>query len=539
MVEESCHESWEVNHVSESTTLARVIVRQIIESGITDAVLSPGSRNAPLSIALYEAQKHGLINLHIKIDERGAAFFALGLTKSTQRPVPIVCTSGTAVANYHPAVLESSHSNAPLLVLTADRPARLRRTGSNQTTEQARIFGKSVRYFADVSGPAFPMELAFNALQTGPVHLNLQFEEPLLDEAKDNQWLDEILPNMPKVFTRKTAGTLYTKSTRGLLVIGHDRAGFSQESVKEFASNLGWPIIVEDPLSFKDALSHASVFLTSNKIRSEVKPDTVIVIGRTTLSRSVNALILTARKTIVIDPRMATVDLDRTADQKFLSLPALQVPAADSDWSITWNKLAERSAKIIADLDQWSEEVFARELSKNIPTGSSLFIASSRPIRDIEGFASPRDGINVYANRGLAGIDGNISTSLGIAIGAERTFAVIGDLAFLHDVSALSHSADQKLRIFVIDNNGGGIFSTLPQAGVEGFEIIFGTPHNRDIAAIVAGFGVKTSTVSSLNELSENLKRPVTEFEIVVVKVPSREKNAKYLKSIYLKMESL
>ena len=439
MVEESCHESWEVNRVSESTTLARVIVRQIIESGITDAVLSPGSRNAPLSIALYEAQKQGLINLHIKIDERGAAFFALGITKSTQRPVPIVCTSGTAVANYHPAVLESSHSNAPLLVLTADRPARLRRTGSNQTTEQARIFGKSVRYFADVSGPAFPMELAFNALQTGPVHLNLQFEEPLLDESIDAQWLDEIAPNVPKVFTRQTAGTLYTKSTRGLLVIGHDRAGLSQESVEEFATNLGWPTIVEDPLSFKDALSHAIVFLTSTKIRSEVKPDTVIVIGRTTLSRSVNALISTARKTIVIDPRMATVDSDRTADQKFLSLPALQVPAADSGWSATWKKLAERSAKIIADLDQWSEEVFARELSKNIPTGSSLFIASSRPIRDIEGFASPRAGINVYANRGLAGIDGNISTALGVAIGAEKTFAVIGDLAFLHDVSALSH----------------------------------------------------------------------------------------------------
>ena len=178
-------------------------------------------------------------------------------------------------------------------------------------------------------------------------------------------------------------------------------------------------------------------------------------------------------------------------------------------------------------------------MSKNIPTGSSLFIASSRPIRDIEGFASPRAGINVYANRGLAGIDGNISTALGVAIGAEKTFAVIGDLAFLHDVSALSHSADQKLRIFVIDNNGGGIFSTLPQAGVEGFETIFGTPHNRDIAAIAAGFGIKTSTVSSLNDLSENLKRPVTELEIVVVKVPSREKNAQYLKSIYLKMESL
>jgi 2-succinyl-5-enolpyruvyl-6-hydroxy-3-cyclohexene-1-carboxylate synthase len=250
-------------------------------------------------------------------------------------------------------------------------------------------------------------------------------------------------------------------------------------------------------------------------------------------------LISTARKTIVIDPRMATVDSDRSADQKFLSLPALQVPAADSEWSATWKKLAERSAKVIADLDQWSEEVFARELSANIPTGSSLFVASSRPIRDIEGFGAPRDGIYVYANRGLAGIDGNISTALGIASGAENTFAVIGDLAFLHDVSSLSHSADQKLRIFVIDNNGGGIFSTLPQAGVDGFETIFGTPHNRDITAIASGFGVKTSTISSLQELSESFKRPATEFEIVVVKVPSRDKNAQYLKSIYLKMESL
>ena len=524
--------------MSEATTLARVIVRQIVEAGITDAVLAPGSRNAPLSIAFYQAEQAGLIQLHVKIDERGAAFFALGLTKVTGRPVPVICTSGTAVANFHPAVLEASHSNAPLLLLTADRPARLRRTGANQTTEQARIFGKAVRYFADVSGSAFPMELPFNSLQSGPVHLNVQFEEPLIGEA-DTSWLDQISTNPPKTFSRKTPGTLHTKSTRGLLVIGHDRAGLTQESVKQFAKDLGWPVIAEDPLSFKDALSHASLFLTSTKIRSEVKPDTVIVIGRTTLSRSINALISTARKTIVIDPRMATVDSDRTADQKFLSLPALQVPAADSDWSATWKKLAERSAKVIADLDQWSEEVFARELSANIPTGSSLFVASSRPIRDIEGFAAPRDGINVYANRGLAGIDGNISTALGIASGTENSFAVIGDLAFLHDVSALSHSADQKLRIFVIDNNGGGIFSTLPQAGVDGFETIFGTPHNRDITAIASGFGVKTSTISSLQELSESFKRPVTEFEIVVVKVPSRDKNAQYLKSIYLKMESL
>jgi 2-succinyl-5-enolpyruvyl-6-hydroxy-3-cyclohexene-1-carboxylate synthase len=539
MVEESHHESRGVTYMSEASTLARVIVRQIIESGITDAVLSPGSRNAPLSVAFYEAHKRGLINLHVKIDERGAAFFALGLTKSTGRAVPVICTSGTAAANYHPAVLESSHSNSPLLVLTADRPARLRRTGANQTTEQARIFGKAVRYFADVSGAAFPMELVFNALQSGPVHLNLQFEEPLLDPADDTQWLDQISTNPPKTFSRKTPGTLHTKSTRGLLVIGHDRAGLTQESVKQFANDLGWPVIAEDPLSFHNAISHASIFLNSSKIQSEVKPDTVIVIGRTTLSRSINALISTARKTIVIDPRMATVDSDRSADQKFFALPILQVPAVDDEWFAQWKKLAERSAKVIADLDLWSEEIFARELGKAIPAGSSLFVASSRPIRDLEGFALPREGVSVYANRGLAGIDGNISTALGIASGANQTYAVLGDLAFLHDVSTLAHTTDTRLRLFVVDNNGGGIFSTLPQAGVDGFETIFGTPHNQDIAAIASGFGVKTSTISSVNELHESLDTPLSGFEIAVVKVPSREKNAEFLRSIYLKMESL
>jgi 2-succinyl-5-enolpyruvyl-6-hydroxy-3-cyclohexene-1-carboxylate synthase len=524
--------------MSEATSLARVIVRQIIEAGITDAVLAPGSRNAPLSIAFYQAEQAGLINLHVKIDERGAAFFALGLTKATGRPVPVICTSGTAVANFHPAVLEASHSNAPLLLLTADRPARLRRTGANQTTEQARIFGKAVRYFADVSGSVYPMELPFNSLQSGPVHLNIQFEEPLIGDS-DTSWLDNLKVAAPQVFDRKSPGTFHTKSTRGLLVIGHDRAGLSQESVQKFASELGWPVIAEDPLSFESATAHASIFLTSTKIRSEVKPDTVVIIGRTTLSRSVNALIAQARKTVIIDPRMATVDQDRMGNQKFLALPQIQVPTADPDWVATWKKLGERASKVIADLDTWSEEIFAREFSASLPTGVSLFIASSRPIRDLEGFAQPRKGVQVFANRGLAGIDGNISTALGIASRSAKTFAVLGDLAFLHDVSALSHAGNPDLRLFVIDNNGGGIFSTLPQAGVDGFEKIFGTPHGRDIQAIATSFGVKTSKISTSGELAKLVKEPVKGFEIVVVQVPSRQENGDYLKSIYAKMESL
>ena len=242
--------------MNNSTSLARVIVRQIIEAGITDVVVSPGSRNAPLSLAFFAESKRGLIKLHVRIDERTAAFFALGIIKATGRPVPIVCTSGTAVANYHPAVLEASHTNAPLLVLTADRPAILRKTGANQTTEQARIYGKAVRYFADIDGPVFPMELPFDSLRSGPVHLNVQFDEPMLPDDSD-QWLDEIVISAKAFETRTKPTTLKSDANRGVLVIGHDRGGLNVESVRKFAKELGWPIIAEDPLTFADAVAHA------------------------------------------------------------------------------------------------------------------------------------------------------------------------------------------------------------------------------------------------------------------------------------------
>ena len=303
MVEESRNEDCGALGVNTSTQLAQVIVRQIIEAGITDAVISPGSRNAPLSLALYAAEEKGLIALHIRIDERTAAFFALGLAKATKRPVPIICTSGTAVANYHPAVLEAHHTNAPLLVITADRPAMLRRTGANQTTEQARIFGKAVRYFADVDGPVFPMELPLDSLRFGPVHLNIQFDEPLLPDS-DNSWLNEIKVAPKDFVTRKGPGKLKISQTRGVLVIGHDRGGLSLDEVAKFAELLGWPVIAEDPLTFPSATPHAALFLSSAKIRQSLIPQAVVIIGRTTLSRSINAFIKSAPISYVIDPRI-------------------------------------------------------------------------------------------------------------------------------------------------------------------------------------------------------------------------------------------
>lgn len=538
MVEESRYEDSGAPVINPSTLLARVIVRQIVEAGITDVVISPGSRNAPLSIAFHQASVKGLIKLHVRIDERTAAFFALGIAKASGRPVPIVCTSGTAVANYHPAVLEASHTNLPLLVLTADRPASLRKTGANQTTEQARIFGKAVRYFADVSGSVYPMELPLNSLLSGPVHLNIQFEEPLIGDKSDN-WLNDLTITSPKIFDRKTPGTFYTKSTRGVLVIGHDRGGLSVGAVKDFAEELGWPVIAEDPLTFEKAISHASVFLTSRAIADDLAPDTVVVIGRTTLSRSINAFIKMARKEIVIDPRMATVDSDRMASQKFLKLPKVEVQPADSEYKDKWQKYSQRAAKMVGDISQWSEALIAREIGAAIPTGTALFVSSSRPIRDLEGFAAARTGVETFANRGLAGIDGNISTALGIASQRKETIAVLGDLGFLHDLTGLIHNEDINLKILVINNDGGGIFSTLSQRGVAGFEEVFGTPHGKDLAAIASALGVPAKTISTQAELKSELTSPIKGVSVVVITAPDREANADFLKKIYSQVDSM
>ena len=538
MVEESRHEDLGVDLVSTSTRLARVIVRQILEAGITDAVISPGSRNAPLTLALFAASEKGLIKLHVRIDERTAAFFALGVAKASKRPVPIVCTSGTAVANYHPAVLEASHSNTPLFVITADRPAELRKTGANQTTEQARIFGKSVRYFADVSGAVYPLEMPLNALQTGPVHINVQFDEPLIGD-EDSSWLDGIVVTPPRIFDRKKAGVFNSKSTRGVLIIGQDRAGFDAADVEKFSKDLGWPVIAEDPLTFASAQSHASIFLTSTTIAKDLTPDTVVVIGRTTLSRSINSLISSARKKIVIDPRMATVDSDRSADERFLELPKVEVAAADPEWVAKWSKYSQRTSKVVSELSAWSEPVIAREIGARIPSSTSLFISSSRPIRDIEGFAAARSGVETFANRGLAGIDGNISTALGIASVRKECVAVIGDLGFLHDLTGLIQNEEINLRIFVIDNNGGGIFSTLNARGSAGFETVFGTPHNLDICAVTKAMGYESSKIENTSALIAQLSKPVKGVSICVVSAPSRESNAELIKSIYDKMASL
>ena len=323
------------------------------------------------------------------------------------------------------------------------------------------------------------------------------------------------------------------------MVIGHDRGGLSAESVKNFANELGWPVIAEDPLTFANAISHASIFLTNSAIAKDLAPDTVVVIGRTTLSRSINSFIKMAHKEIVIDPRMATVDTDRMAAQKFTQLPVVQVQTPDAEYAEKWNKYSARAMKMVGDVSTWSEPLIAREIAANIPAGTALFISSSRPIRDLEGFAVAREGLETFANRGLAGIDGNISTALGIASQRKETIAVLGDLGFLHDLTGLIQKEQINLKIFVINNDGGGIFSTLSQRGVDGFEEVFGTPHGLDPAAIAQSMGIKSKTIDSQAQLKAELKEPVQGLSVVVIKAPDREVSADFLKGIYNSVASM
>jgi 2-succinyl-5-enolpyruvyl-6-hydroxy-3-cyclohexene-1-carboxylate synthase len=265
-----------------------------------------------------------------------------------------------------------------------------------------------------------------------------------------------------------------------------------------------------------------------------------VVIGRTTLSRSINAYIQGSKRVMVIDPRTESVDTARTAEEIHRVIPSLKDPVEiDQAWHDAWHKYEEVAAAALAVLPDWSEAEVAAVVAEELENDAALFISSSRPIRDFESFAVPRSGIETYANRGLAGIDGNISTAMGIASKHDETYAVIGDLAFLHDISALANQTDDTLTIIVVDNDGGGIFSTLPQRGVDGFETIFGTPHGRDIAAIVRGFGVSVEEVRSGKELHIALKRIHPKLHVIVAKMPNREANADSIYEVVKKFKEL
>lgn len=510
-----------------STALARVLVDELAGNGVRDAVVAPGSRSAPLALALGAQDR---IRVHVRIDERSAGFLALGIALGTGSPVPVVCTSGTAVANLLPAALEARYAGVPLLLLTADRPPELRGVGANQTVEQAGIFGSAVRLAVDLGVPeARPGAVRYwrsvvrRAVRTArqlddpaPVHINLAFREPLVPDD-DPSWpepLDAALAPPGRGWFRYAepgpdlADVLGgDPPERGAILAGH---GAAAGQTWELAERLGWPLIAEPTANTgPDAIDCASLLLADPDFAAAHRPEVLITVGKPGLSRSVLAWAASADRHIVVDPRRDWADPTRTASAVLARVPHAAT-RSPGPWLADW-QAAARSARAAIDavLDGGglTEPRLARDLVRALPPDTGLFVGNSRPIRDVEAYARLPER-TVDANRGVSGIDGLVSTAVGLALGGSPLVALLGDLAFLHDHNGLVLGPGEirpDLTLVVVDNDGGGIFSTLEAADEPGFDRLFGTPHGLDLAAVATAAGWPCQVITRPDQLEPGL----------------------------------
>jgi 2-succinyl-5-enolpyruvyl-6-hydroxy-3-cyclohexene-1-carboxylate synthase len=554
--------------------LALTLVDELVRAGLTDACMAPGSRSAPLAMAMAE---HPAVRLHVHLDERSAGFFALGAAKASGRPAAVLCTSGTAAANLHPAVVEADHGRVPLLVLTADRPPELRGTGANQAVDQVKLYGQGVRLFHEVGAPGeaagtpddggagrYWRSLASRAWAAatgppaGPVHLNVAFAEPLLPERLDGEpapgrpgrapWTSVTRPAMdPRPSEVDELAEAVRPSRRGLLVTGWG-ADLRPEAVDAFAAAAGWPVLA-DPLSGARrgpaAISTYDSLLRVPEFAVQ-RPDLVIRAGAGPTSKVLTGWLDESVRQVVIDPEGGWLDPGRTATQLIVADPSAllealaarladgrEVPATARTagaWMRRWREADQVARRAIDEALDESEEPFegrvARDLVAALPDGATLLVGSSMPVRDVDAFATPRAGVRLLANRGASGIDGLVATTLGAAACSEGpTVALLGDLALLHDASSVLGAArrERGAVLVVCDNDGGGIFSFLPHTRLpaERFEARFATPHGLDLGSLAAAAGLRAQRITKASDLGPALEVAMASGRTEVIVVPS------------------
>ncbi|WP_062211440.1 2-succinyl-5-enolpyruvyl-6-hydroxy-3-cyclohexene-1-carboxylic-acid synthase [Demequina oxidasica] len=545
-----------------SAEFARELIAALASHGVEDYVLCPGSRSGPLAHALAEAGSSNpplgapRVNLHVRIDERTAAFLALGIAraralKGDLRPVAIVTTSGTAVGNLLPAVMEAHHSGIPLLLLTADRPSELRGVGANQTTDQTDIFGTFARWSAEVPAPNVgegsgrAARLAARAVKAavgdsrrddmtgspGPVQLDLEFREPLVGDGgvwPDVPAVDYSPSGGVPVVTPADAAAPLPSVTNGVVIAG-DGAG---DAARLVAEAHGWPLLAEPTSGARCGDSCVSAYFdllaadAGKKLAERVH--LVVVVGRPTLSRGISALIAHAPTLMVARHGARWREAPRHAERVVRDVPRIWTEApsesldlGDRAWLNEW-----KSAALAAHVQTpaWGRRAVAAELVRALGSGDIAVLGSSGSIRAVDRIAPSwvTDDLPTFiANRGLAGIDGTVSTAVGVALAARRpVHALMGDVTFLHDVGGLligPHESRPKLRIVVVNDGGGTIFGGLEHssAPAEYVERVFTTPHGADIASLCAGYGVAYTAVRSADALAAALAQPPVGLEVV------------------------
>ena len=549
---------------NDATACATVIVDELVRGGVREFVMSPGSRNAPLSFALLEAENAGRLRIHVRIDERSAAFLALGLAKATGTPTALMCTSGTALANFHPAIVEADMSGVPLVVVSANRPQSLWGTGANQTIDQVGIFGDATRdvvHLPAVTGPSA------NALwrsrvcrvlaaatgadgRPGPVQLDIGFAEPLTPAYDDS----------PTQFPGRANGEPWTAviaapriegeispPRRTLIFVGETSASLAASAVSS-ACEAGFPVHVEAGTSLAAArdgcLDSGAWLLADEEFLDSYRPDHVVIVGRPTLGRSIGKLISRPRVGVsVISDHAEWADSTGKASTT-LVIDAVRITGTvDTEFATAWREADRRATSAVRALD--ADGFDAGEVAAIVTRAGAdaLIIASSNPIRDVD-LRAQRRAVNVIVNRGAAGIDGLVSTAVGVALSVSdarkptpqaKTVALLGDLALLHDSNGLVIGPDEprpRLTIVVANNDGGAIFASLEQGAPEyagQFERIFGTPHGVDIQSLCAATGTAYVQAKGAGELASLLAEDPAGIRIIEVKLDRADERGRRL----------
>lgn len=481
------------------------------------------------------------LQLHVAHDERTASFIALGIGLTTGVPAVLLCTSGTAATHFHAAVVEADLSGVPMLVLTADRPPELHGVGAPQTIEQTELYGPAVRWFCDVGVADHERsgewrDVALRSFTTtrgepGPVHLNLPFREPLVAVPAE-------LPG-PGTGVWSTAANTTIDATvvdrlvrdldrqRGVIIAGRGCRD-ARDAIAALAAATSWPVIADARSgcrSLESAVTTADALLRQADFATAHTPEVVLHLGEAPASKVLNQWLAgSGAAQVRVIARDVTIDPDRVISRHVHApigivceeLAGRLRGASGTPWAARWHR-AERLADSVLDgrlsAGEATEPAVARALLRALPAGSHLVVSSSMPVRDLEWYGGRTDDVIVHSNRGANGIDGVIATAIGVALATQSPTAVlIGDVALLHDSSSLTAAVHRgiDLRIVVVDNDGGGIFSFLPQATslpTERFESLFGTPHGTDLDMLARAHGFESSSVTTVEDLRAALSR--------------------------------
>lgn len=551
-----------MNHKEALTKQVYTFASELYAYGVREVVISPGSRSTPLAIA-FEA--HPNIKTWIHPDERSAAFFALGLIKGSERPVAILCTSGTAAANYTPAIAESQISRIPLIVLTSDRPHELRSVGAPQAINQVNMFANYINFQFDMpvadgsqemlNTINYQMQIASQYLygpHRGPIHFNLPFREPLTPDLEMTENLKsehKILPHYQKNIDIQDIKNIL-KDKKGLIIVG-DMQHQAVDQILTYATIHDLPILA-DPLSQLRKFNHPNVITTYDLLyRSHlnIDADFIIRVGKPVISKKLNQwltrtnafqILVQNNDKIDVFPTPPHISYEISANDFFRSL-VNEPTVKRKDWIERWQSIEAQSRKAITQhISQATDEsAFVSTLIQKLTKDDALFVSNSMPIRDVDNLLFDSE-VEVYANRGANGIDGVISTALGMAVHKKVTL-LIGDLAFYHDMNGLLMAKlnDIHINVVILNNDGGGIFSYLPQktAAEQYFERLFGTPTglNFEYTAMLYDFSFKRlDNITDFSQVSfSNMNSYI--YEILT----NREDNLEQHQLLYKKLSEI